>query len=249
MSKVAVWQLLWERERITKEEAERLILAGKVRVGDEVVRQVGAQVDPGAPVHVARAPRFASRGGDKLAFALAALHIEVGGLVALDAGASAGGFTDCLLQHGARLVYAVDAGFGQLVGRLRADRRVINYERTNLGDPQLAQLHPRPSLVTLDLSYLSLRIAVPIAARLVGERGEIVALIKPLFETRDRLAQRTGELTEAQSAAAAEQLAADLRGSGFPVGGPIRSPIGGRRGTIEFFAVVGIGTPLEGASR
>lgn len=240
MKKVAVWTLLREREGITREEAERLVLAGSVRVGDEPVRRVGELVDPQGDVVVDRGSPYASRGGEKLAFALEALEVDVSGRVALDVGASTGGFSDCLLQHGAELVYAVDVGFGQLAGKLRADRRVVVYERTNISDPRLTELDPAPSLVTLDLSYLSLRIAVPVASRTIRGGGEIVALVKPLFETDDRTARRSGELSAVAARTAADRLSEALRESGFAASTPIQSPIDGGKGTVEFFVRVSV---------
>lgn len=240
MKKVAVWKLLWKREGITKEEAERLVLAGKVRSDDDPVRGVGKLIDPLASLVVVREPRFASRGGEKLAFALQALDVDVHGRVALDVGASTGGFSDCLLQHGATLVYAVDVGFGQLAGKLRADERVVVYERTNISDPRLIELDPPPSLITLDLSYLSLRSAVPVASQMLRGGGWIVALVKPLFETEDRSARRSGELSAAKARAVAEELSTDLRDSGFTASAPIESPVAGGKGTVEFFCSVSI---------
>ncbi len=149
-----------------------------------------------ASIRILGRSRYASRAGYKLEAALAHFAVEVTGRVALDCGASTGGFTDCLLQHGAALVYAVDAGHGQLIGRLRHDPRVRNLERTNLSDLVVMQLAPPPTLITLDLSYLSLTQALPIAAPLLAPEGHILALVKPLFEVESREARRTGRIDD-----------------------------------------------------
>ena len=115
--------------------------------------------------------------------------------VCIDAGACTGGFTDCFLKHGAALVYAVEVGFGQLAGSLRQDPRVVNLERTNISDDRLLSLDPTPDLASVDLSYLSLRKGVPAFSRVMHGRGELLCLVKPLFETEDMEARRTGILS------------------------------------------------------
>jgi 23S rRNA (cytidine1920-2'-O)/16S rRNA (cytidine1409-2'-O)-methyltransferase len=149
-----------------------------------------------AHLHIRGRSRYASRAGYKLEAALHHFAVEASGQIALDCGASTGGFTDCLLQHGASRVYAVEVGHGQLVGRLRADARVRNLERTNLSDLTPALLRPPPTLITLDLSYLSLTRALPIAASLLASEGQILALVKPLFEVESSEARRTGHIAD-----------------------------------------------------
>src|SRR5579859_7423477 len=166
----------------TQEEARRWVMSGKVLVNGQRIDKPGMLVPGDAVLDVQGRRRYASRGGYKLEAALAHFHVAAAGRAALDSGASTGGFTDCLLQHGAALVYAVEVGYGQLTGRLRADPRVRNLEHTNLGDPRLHTLDPLPTLITLDLSYLSLTKALPLAAPLLAPAGHILALLKPLFE-------------------------------------------------------------------
>jgi 23S rRNA (cytidine1920-2'-O)/16S rRNA (cytidine1409-2'-O)-methyltransferase len=178
------------------EEARRWVMAGQVLVNDRVVDKPGTPTAADSLIRIRGRRRFASRGGYKLASSLAAFRLHIAGRVALDCGASTGGFTDCLLQHGVRLVYAVEAGYGQLLGQLRADSRVRNLERTNLGDLTPAVLDPPPSLITLDLSYLSLVDALPLAAPLLTDTGDLLALFKPLFEVDDAQARRTGNLEQ-----------------------------------------------------
>jgi 23S rRNA (cytidine1920-2'-O)/16S rRNA (cytidine1409-2'-O)-methyltransferase len=212
------------------------IMAGKVIVDGLVVTKPGTLVKSSARIHLRGRPlRFASRGGYKLDHALTRFTITVAGRVCLDAGAAAGGFTDCLLQCGARLVYAVDAGYGQLRGRIANDPRVISMERTNISDVRVDQLDPGIEFAAIDLSYLSLAKAVPIVARLFGgERIEMVCLIKPLYEglaqhqTNDR-----GAL-----APVLHDLFANLQDIGFPAIDACVSPILGARGAVEFLAYI-----------
>lgn len=176
-------------------EAERWIMAGKVLVDGQRVDKGGTKIPALAELRVVGRQRYASRGGYKLATALDYFGVNVTGRIAVDCGASTGGFTDCLLQRGVGLVYAVDAGFGQLLGRLQLHPRVRNLERTNLSDLLSLELDPPPTLVTLDLSYLSLTKALPVAARLLAE-GDILALFKPLFEVESATARRTGKIDD-----------------------------------------------------
>ncbi len=171
-------------------------MAGQVLVDGRRVDKPVTRVSPDADLQVRGRRRYASRGGHKLEAAFDHFGVAVDGRVAMDCGASTGGFTDCLLQRGATLVYAVEAGYGQLVGRLRVDPRVRNLERTNLGDLTREALDPPPSLITLDLSYLSLTAALPLASALLGPQGDVLALLKPLFEVDDAVARRTGQVSE-----------------------------------------------------
>lgn len=180
----------------SRDEAVRWIMAGQVLVNGHRIDKPGTPVQVTAELRVRGRRRYASRGGLKLEAALRHWAIPVQDRVALDCGASTGGFTDCLLQRGAALVYAVEVGFGQLAGKLRADLRVWNLERTNLGDLRAEALDPCPSLITLDLSYLSLTQALPLASGLLSAGGEVVALFKPLFEVDDPAAGRTGRIAD-----------------------------------------------------
>lgn len=171
-------------------------MAGQVLVNGQRFDKPGMRVPRDAEIRVRGRRRYVSRGGYKLEAALAHFGVLVTGRIVLDSGASTGGFTDCLLQHGARLVYAVEAGHGQLAGSLRADFRVRNLERTNLGDASLVALDPSPSLVTLDLSYLSLAQALPLVAAILAPEGDVLALVKPLFEVESVEARRTGHIAD-----------------------------------------------------
>jgi 23S rRNA (cytidine1920-2'-O)/16S rRNA (cytidine1409-2'-O)-methyltransferase len=194
------------------------------------VRNPRSLVHEGASIVVVE-PR-ALRGEPKLQAALGAFRVEVRGRVALDVGAAAGGFTRVLLAAGARRVYAVDAGVGQLLGSLRRDPRVVNLEATNLGELS-RRLVPEPvDLVTLDLSYLALASAVPQLERVHGlGRAELVALVKPQFELR--LAAPPEDEAVLQTALA--HAVAGIEDAGWRVLASLRSPVTGARGAIEFF--------------
>lgn len=236
------WQRLVEEGFFaTRGDAERWILSGKVYVDEQPVTTAGQAIRRDASLTVrGHGMRYAAKGGLKLEHALRAFAIDVTGRVCIDAGASTGGFTDCLVQHGAATVYAVDVGFGQLMGSLRSHPAVVNLERTNIGDSSLLALEPRPTLGTVDLSYLSLRKAVPQFAEILHHRGELVCLVKPLFEIDDAQARRTGIIGQDTYAPLLEDLANGFIREGYPVLGITNSPVTGNQGTLEFFIHLGL---------
>lgn len=238
---MARWTPAWERLVAegwcgSRDEAARWILAGKVRAGNAPVTTAGQHIPNEQTMHVrgARQP-YVAKGGLKLEGALSAFALDVQGKVCIDAGASTGGFTDCLVQHGAQRVYAVDVGYGQLAGSLRMHPAVTNLERTNIGDEALLSLDPAPSLGTVDLSYLSLRKAVPQFALILRGKGDLVCLVKPLFEVDDPAARRSGVLTPDAYQPLLQGLAADFTAEGYAVRGITHSPVTGNHGTLEFF--------------
>jgi len=245
--KIAAWRRLVElgyaADRL---EAERWILSDKVRMGATPIRSAGQAVDEGAELSVRGFDLpYVSKGGLKLEGALRDLGIAAAGRVCIDAGASTGGFTDCLLRQGAALVYAVDAGYGQLAGSLRNHPGVVNLERVNLGDPRLTSLSPRPTLGTADLSYLSLRKAVPLYAAILPG-GDLLCLVKPLFEVEDNDARRSGQVPDTALLPLLRALCADFAGQGHGVLGITHSPVTGNHGTREFFVHLGLHRPSEG---
>jgi len=212
------------------ENPDAAISRGLVLVGGRVVTNPESRVPAGAPVTLLRAQL--PRGQAKLDSALVAFAVDVRDRVALDAGAAAGGFTRALLAAGARRVYAVDAGFGQLPGSLRQDPRVVNRERTNLGELDTELVPDDLELVTLDLSYLALAEAVPQLARLRLAPGcGLVALVKPQFELHLPAPPRDNRLLEQ----ARGRATAGIADAGWTVIGSIRSPYPGGRGAVEFF--------------
>ncbi|HUE38844.1 MAG TPA: TlyA family RNA methyltransferase, partial [Candidatus Binatia bacterium] len=166
----------------SREEAQRLILAGEIRIGDRPARKASETVAADAAVAVGERPRFVSRGGDKLAGALDAFALDVAGHVAIDVGASTGGFTDCLLSRGALRVYAVDVGYGQLDWRLRSDPRVVVIERQNIRALSSETIAEPVDLAVADVSFISLKLVLPVVQRLLASQAAVVALVKPQFE-------------------------------------------------------------------
>ena len=171
----------------SREKAKRAIMAGTVKINGQLARKPSDSVKPEDELALTEPEKFVSRGGHKLEHALQHFKLNVSGLTAIDLGASTGGFTDCLLQHGAAKVFAVDVGQGQLAWKLRRDRRVVVMEKTNARNlkPENFPLRPSPApadLVVIDCSFISLRKILPPAVDLLCLSGNIVALIKPQFE-------------------------------------------------------------------
>jgi 23S rRNA (cytidine1920-2'-O)/16S rRNA (cytidine1409-2'-O)-methyltransferase len=209
------------------------IMAGKVVVDERTTTAVGLMVAETVQIHLRGLPlKYASRGGYKLAHALATFGAEVRDKVALDAGASTGGFTDCLLQAGAARVYAVDVGHGQFRGSLAADPRVRAMERTNISDVRIADLDPPIELAVADLSYLTLSVALGEIRSFFQDPGQfdIIALIKPLYEEL-----RQEDVTNlAAIEPVLRTLFERLSDQGIQVQGACVSPLLGGRGAIEF---------------
>jgi len=218
-------------------QAQALILAGQVRVADRppATLQPGMRLPADADVTlVARLP-YASRGGLKLAHALATFGVPVAGRVCLDVGASTGGFTDCLLQHGAARVYAVDVGRGQLAWRLQKDPRVVAMDRTNV---RYLEALPEPvSLVTIDVAFISLRLVLPAVLRLLTPAADVIPLIKPQFEASREQVPRGGVVRDpAVHRQVLTSVLAFAQGLGLTVRGLVPSPITGPAGNREFLA-------------
>lgn len=220
----------------SRQEAVRLILAGKVRTGDRRLEKPGTFVPGDTPLAVAGPSHpFVSRGGVKLLHALEVFRLDPGGRVCLDVGASTGGFTDCLLQTGARLVIAVDVGYGQLAARLRQDPRVHVLERTNIRSLDASRLPARPDLATIDVSFISLRLVLPAVLRLLDPPREIVALVKPQFEVGKGQVGRRGVVRDAAlHRAVLERLAQTAAELSLCVAGMAPSPLRGPMGNREF---------------
>jgi 23S rRNA (cytidine1920-2'-O)/16S rRNA (cytidine1409-2'-O)-methyltransferase len=239
----AIERLLAEGFFETKEEALPYLMSGAVFCGGRPVRTGGQAISLEDPLTVRGLDeRYVGKGGYKLEGALADFHIAVDGRVCIDAGACTGGFTDCLIQHGAARVYAVEVGFGQLAGSLAQNPAVVNLEKTNLGDARLLTLDPVPTLGTADLSYLSLGKAVPLYRAIQRGQGELLCLVKPLFETESAVARRTGELADDAYLPILKRLIAELSAQpDTAVLGVTHSPVTGNNGTREFFLHVAFG--------
>lgn len=240
--KVLLTQRLAELKLCEDEkEARALVMAGEVYV-DGQRALAGQKVAPDAALFVRGRAPYVGKGGLKLSGALDDFHIDVQGRVCIDAGASTGGFTDCLVKRGAARVYAVDVGFGQLMGSLRQNPAVVNLEKTNIGDEKLLDLSPRPTLGTVDLSYLSLTKGIPQFARVLHETGELVCLVKPLFEIDDAQARRTGEIAPGQYAPLLLSLIDFVNALPYARAQNVTfSRVTGNAGTREFFLHVALG--------
>jgi 23S rRNA (cytidine1920-2'-O)/16S rRNA (cytidine1409-2'-O)-methyltransferase len=216
--------------------AARLIGDGRVRVGGMPATTAARRVDAVTPITVVTdGPQYVSRGGVKLAGALDAFAVEVAGRVALDAGASTGGFTDCLLQRGAERVHAVDVGRGQLAWSLRQDPRVVVYERTNVRTIDAARLGEAVDLVVADLSFISLRTVAPALLACATDSAEFVLLVKPQFEAGPARVGRGGIVRDPEvHAAVLGEVTEGLAAAGLLVTAGVGSPIRGADGNREF---------------
>ena len=231
-------KLLVERGLVTsREEGRRRILAGEVLVNDQPFAKAGSLVAVDAPIRLrGENLPYVSRGGLKLAAALKEFKTDVKDKVALDVGASTGGFTDCLLAFGARRVYAVDVGYGQLDWKLRNDSRVVVREKTNIRYLQADALPDTPQLATIDASFISLRLILPKVRELLAPCGEILALIKPQFEVgRGKVGKGGVVRREDEHARVIEEIKAAARALEFDVIGVTESPLLGPKGNREFF--------------
>ncbi len=229
---------LFDSER----EARAYLIAGQVYAAGQRVTGAGQLLSSDVELHVKGLDMpYVSKGGFKLEGALKDFGISVEGRVCIDAGASTGGFTDCLCKHGAATVYAVDVGYGQLMGSLRQNPAVVNLEKTNISDEKLLSLSPRPTLGTVDLSYLSLRKGIPAFSQILHGEGELLCLVKPLFEVEDAQARRTGVLDDNAYAPILLDLIRDV--NAMPCARAMNvthSPVTGNAGTREFFLHVAL---------
>jgi 23S rRNA (cytidine1920-2'-O)/16S rRNA (cytidine1409-2'-O)-methyltransferase len=211
-------------------------MAGEVKVGENVATKASQMVDPGASITVAKAPRYVGRGGQKLEGALDSFALGVQNKVALDIGASTGGFTDCLLQRRAAKVYAVDVGHGQLAWKIRNDPRVIVLEKVNARALSRKEIPEAVDLCVIDVSFISLTLILPPAFDLIAPDGAIVALIKPQFELERKDVGRGGIVRDAVLHEKAKQkIIRFAEVAGHQVVGVVPSTITGADGNQEFF--------------
>jgi 23S rRNA (cytidine1920-2'-O)/16S rRNA (cytidine1409-2'-O)-methyltransferase len=257
MQKIRLDVLLFERGLVeSRAKAQAVIMAGQVRVNGQVVDKASASFAPDAAVEIDSGPRFVSRGGEKLLGALEAFGIDPSGLVCADVGASTGGFTDCLLQHGVSKVYAIDVGKGILHWKLRTDPRVVVMEATNA---RFVESLPEPiQLVVCDASFISLKVLLPVMKEWLlplppaplrlrpspaETGGEMLALIKPQFEAgRKESAKHKGVIRDPQIHARIllDVLAFAVK-CGYGLRGLAKSPLLGPKGNVEFLAWLDVG--------
>lgn len=226
--------ILVERDLVdSRQQAQRLIMAGQVMVDGRVVDKPGTRILQEADITLQATLPYVSRGGLKLEAALDRFAIEVTGVIAADVGASTGGFTDCLLQRGASKVYAIDVGYGQLAWRLRKDPRVVVMERVNV---RYLEGLPEPvDLATVDVSFISLELVLPAVIGFLKPHGDIVALIKPQFEAGRQQVSKGGVVKDpAVHRAVLRKVLLWADGHSLAVRGLIASPLEGPAGNVEF---------------
>ncbi len=229
----------------SRAKAQRLVMAGEVRVNGELVLKPSAAVPVTAKIDIRQKPRYVSRGGEKLAAALLAFDVQLEGKICADVGASTGGFTDCMLQHGARLVYAIDVGKGILHWNLRNDPRIVVLEGTNAR--YIDRLPQKIDFSTIDASFISLQILLPVVRGWFSieessdpksnmGNGDVIALIKPQFEAGRSVASRASGVIRDPLVhqAVLENILSFAQNQGFQIKGLIRSPILGPKGNTEF---------------
>ena len=233
----------------SRQRAQTTIMSGLVYVNGHREDKPGLSVPVDAAIEVRGDPvGYVSRGGLKLAKALDDFGLSVEGKLALDAGASTGGFTDCLLQHGACRVWAVDVGYGQLDWQLRNDERVVVMERTNIRYVMPEQIGTPLDMAVMDLSFISLKLVLPPIAALLANGGQAICLVKPQFEAgRDKVGKKGVVRDPAVHAEVLHGFAADAARAGYGVKAFTFSPIRGPEGNIEYLAHLGLGDAPEPA--
>lgn len=224
----------------SREKAQALIMAGQVVVGDHTVDKSGYQVSSDAVIRIkGEVLPYVSRGGLKLRKALEEFSLDVSGLVAIDVGASTGGFSDCLLQAGVRKIFAVDVGYGQLAWKLQQDPRVVSMEKTNIRNLLPEHLDDVPDLGVIDASFISLAKVLPSTVAIVKPGGRIIALIKPQFEVGKKEVGKGGivrdPLAHERVIESVKQTAEEM---GLVVAGLCESPITGADGNREFLILL-----------
>ncbi len=220
----------------SREKAKRVIMEGVVYIGTERIDKPGQKIDEDAEILVKKDPiKYVSRGGLKLEKAIGLYGIELQDKTCMDIGSSTGGFTDCMLQNGAKKVYAVDVGYNQLDYRLRMDDRVVVMERTNIRNVVPEDIGETIHFISIDVSFISLELVLPVAKTLLKEEGELVALIKPQFEAgRDKVGKKGIVRDRKVHREVVEKVVELARGLEMGVRGLSFSPITGATGNIEY---------------
>ena len=220
----------------SREKAKAVIMAGQVYVDNQKADKCGVSYEETALVEVRGSTLpYVSRGGLKLEKAIGSFHLDLSGKTAMDIGASTGGFTDCMLQNGAKKVYAIDVGYGQLAWKLRTDERVVNLERTNMRKVTREQVPDPIDFFSVDVSFISLRLILPVARALMAENAQAVCLIKPQFEVgREKVGKKGVVRDPAVHAEVVRQIFDFCLQNGFDVLNLDYSPIKGPEGNIEY---------------
>jgi 23S rRNA (cytidine1920-2'-O)/16S rRNA (cytidine1409-2'-O)-methyltransferase len=239
MAKIRLDKLLTQKGLVeSRNKAQALIMAGKVRVDGQVISKIGTPVSLEATIEVVADLPYVSRGGAKLVAAVEAFDLDFTGMICADVGASTGGFTDVLLQHGAKRVYAIDVGYGQLAWKLRQDERVVVMERTNAR--HLRTLPQLIEFVTIDASFISLRLVLPVVQKWLSSPAFMVALVKPQFEAGKSEVGKGGVVKDrAVHQQVLENIITYSTKIGFDFLGLIASPLTGPAGNHEFLLYLG----------
>lgn len=234
----------------SRERAKAIIMSGNVYVNNQKADKPGTQYDEDAPLEVRSSGlKYVSRGGLKLEKAMTSFDLNLQGVTSLDIGASTGGFTDCMLQNGAKKVYSVDVGYGQLAWKLRTDERVVNMERTNFRNVTKDDITEDIDFFSVDVSFISLRIILPVARNLLSKEGRGVCLIKPQFEAgREKVGKKGVVRDKKVHAEVIETIVNFALESGFDVLGLDFSPVKGPEGNIEYLMYVKISDKPENFS-
>lgn len=238
MAKVRLDNLVHSRGLAeSREKARAMIIAGEVRVAGSQVVKPGTQVEDSTEISVdSRRQKYVSRGGFKLEGAIEELGLDFRGKVVLDVGASTGGYTDCALQYGAARVFALDVGYGQLDWALRNDPRVVVFERTNIRQFDAVQLDEPVDIVTMDVSFISIRLIFPVLRDMLRSDGEIISLVKPQFEAgRDKVGKHGVVKDPAVHREVLQRCIESAADAGLTCVEVTYSPIKGPKGNIEYF--------------
>ena len=237
MAKIRLDQLVFDKGYAeSRERAKAIVMSGCVFIDGQRADKPGAQVNPDTEIDVRiKDLPFVSRGGYKLDKALKVFPVNPEGRICIDCGASTGGFTDVLLQHGAKKVYSVDVGYGQLAWKLRSDERVVNLERTNLRYVTFEQIPEKLSLAVCDVSFISVKLIIPAVSALLEDEADYITLIKPQFEAGRELVGKKGVVRDSAVHESVIQGILDFIPScGFKAAGLDYSPVKGPEGNIEF---------------
>ena len=231
----------------SRERAKAIIMSGNVYVNNQKADKPGTQYDEEALLEVRSSGlKYVSRGGLKLEKAMSSFNLDLTDATSLDIGASTGGFTDCMLQNGAKKVYSVDVGYGQLAWKLRTDPRVVNMERTNFRNVTKEEIPEDIDFFSVDVSFISLRIILPVARNLLSKEGRGVCLIKPQFEAgREKVGKKGVVRDKKVHAEVIESIVNFALEAGFDVLGLDFSPVKGPEGNIEYLMYVGISDSPE----
>lgn len=230
----------------SRERAKKAIMAGLVFVDNQRCDKPGTEIKDGASIEVKGNPiPYVSRGGLKLEKAMKKFDLSLENAVCMDIGASTGGFTDCMLQNGAKKVFSIDVGYGQLAWKLRSDDRVVCMERTNIRNVNPEDLGEEPDFASIDVSFISLKLVLPVAKNLLKNGGNIVALIKPQFEAGREKVGKKGVVRELSTHIEVIEMISDFAlENGFAIRNLEFSPIKGPEGNIEY--LIHLNTSNEG---